>query len=73
MTTTGMTLAIGDSPSLTPKVIRALVNIAEAKETAEPAVAHFYDGVASLIVQNGDPDTVFDFVLEVLRRTEADQ
>ncbi|MEU6295045.1 hypothetical protein [Streptomyces erythrochromogenes] len=73
MSTTERTLSIQAQPALTPQVIRALVNIAEAKETAEPAVARFLDGLARLIVQNGDPDTVFDFALAVLDRDEAKQ
>ncbi|MFF4847964.1 hypothetical protein [Streptomyces sp. NPDC001194] len=73
MTATDCTLSIQAQPALTPKVIRALVNIAEAKQDAEPAVARFLDGLAHLVVQNGDPDTVFDFALAVLDRDEVGQ
>ncbi|MFE2360154.1 hypothetical protein [Streptomyces virginiae] len=73
MTTTERTLSIQAQPALTPQVIRALVNIAKSKETAEPAVARFLDGLAHLVVQNGDPDTVFDFALAVLDRDEGKQ
>lgn len=73
MTTTERTLSIQAQPALTPQVIRALVNIAEAKETAEPAVAQFLDNLARLVVQNGDPDAVFDFALAVLDRDEDRQ
>lgn len=71
MTATDRTLTIQAEPALTPQVIRALVNIAEAKETAEPAVARFLDGLARLIVKNGDPDTVFDFALAALDRRKG--
>lgn len=71
MTITERTLSIQAAPVLTPPVIRALVNIAVAKETSEPAVARFLDGLAHLIVQSGDPNAVFDFALAVLDRDEA--
>ncbi|WP_328620691.1 hypothetical protein [Streptomyces sp. NBC_00354] len=73
MTATDCTLSIQAQSALTPKVIRALVNIAEAKQDAEPAVARFLDGLAHLVVQSGDPDTVFDFTLAVLDRNEDGQ
>ncbi|MEU3667574.1 hypothetical protein [Streptomyces virginiae] len=73
MTTTEPTLTIQAEPALTPQVIRALVNIAEAKKTSEPAVARFLDGLGRLIIQNGDPDAVYDFALAALDRDEAKQ
>jgi hypothetical protein len=57
-------------PSQTPAVRRALADIEAAKEGADEAVAECLDSVADLIRINGDPDSVFDSVLNQLAREQ---
>ncbi|GAB2732554.1 hypothetical protein [Streptomyces bullii] len=53
-----------------PKVIRALADIEAAKQDVDADVAKCLDSVAGLIRQTGDPDAVFDRVLDGFAREE---
>lgn len=58
------------TPPETPAVSRALANIEAAKEGADEAVADFLDSLADLVREHGDPDAVFDSVLNQLSREQ---
>ncbi|MEU5668470.1 hypothetical protein, partial [Streptomyces longwoodensis] len=55
-----------------PKVLRALADIEAAKADVDPLVAICLDSVADLIRETGDPDAVFDRVLERIARDEVE-
>lgn len=50
------------------KVARALAAVEAAKQGAEPAVIECLNSIADMIKSYGDPDVVFDRVLDSLRR-----
>ncbi|MCY0926922.1 hypothetical protein OTB20_12045 [Streptomyces sp. H27-H1] len=58
---------------LSPKAIRAMANITKAMGTVEPAVAEVLGRVGDMVMQSGDPDAVYDFVLTALQRTKDEQ
>ncbi|MFI7014120.1 hypothetical protein [Streptomyces sp. NPDC050164] len=58
------------SAAHSPAVVRALADIEAAKRDVDADVAACLDAVADLIRQTGDPDAVFDRVLDNFAREE---
>ncbi|MFB9464923.1 hypothetical protein [Streptomyces cinereospinus] len=53
-------------------VARALVDIEDAKQSADPSVGECLDAVGDLIKEAGDPDAVFDWLLQIIARERCE-
>ncbi|GAA3299095.1 hypothetical protein GCM10020295_36400 [Streptomyces cinereospinus] len=51
---------------------RALVDIEDAKQSADPSVGECLDAVGDLIKEAGDPDAVFDWLLQIIARERCE-